>query len=103
MHLVIRHEFDGCVREDTQERRRMTLKEPQYSRFLVYLRSSAEGTTPCAFGQTDGTMCQQHWIDTGQLARTRILLIFRIGGLKEDLDTVDWRNDRLCLRKVGQM
>ena len=28
---------------------------------------------------------------------TRILLEFRIGGLKEDLDTVKRRNDRLCL------
>lgn len=27
----------------------MTLKEPQNSRVLVYLCSSAEGATPCAF------------------------------------------------------
>jgi len=49
MHLIIRHEFDGRVREYTQERRRVALKEPQNARVLVYLRSSAEGTTPCTW------------------------------------------------------
>jgi hypothetical protein len=32
--------------------------------------------------------------------RTGIFLVFRIGGLKKDLDAVEWRNDRLCLGKV---
>jgi hypothetical protein len=43
--------------------------------------------------------CQPHWLETG---RTGIFLIFRIGRLKKDLDTVERRNDRLCLgrRKV---
>ena len=39
-----------------------------------------------------------------QPARTRIFLKFRIRGLKEDLDTVERRNDRLCLRRLqGQV
>jgi hypothetical protein len=49
MHLIIRHEFDGGIREYTQERRRVTLKEPSDPRFFVYLRSSAEGPTPCTW------------------------------------------------------
>ncbi len=32
----------------------MTLKEPQNSRILVYLCSSAESATPCAFKFGDG-------------------------------------------------
>lgn len=47
MHLIVRHEFDRCIREYTQERRRVALKEPRDPGFFVYLRSSAEGPTPC--------------------------------------------------------
>jgi hypothetical protein len=49
MHLIIRHEFDRGVREDTQERRGVALKEPQNTRVFVYLPPSAEGTTPRAW------------------------------------------------------
>jgi hypothetical protein len=54
-------------------------------------------------------MCLQVWTDFGVsvsrrtssgTGRTGIFLIFRIGGLKKDLDTVERRNDRLCLGKV---
>ena len=39
----------------------------------------------------------------GVTGRTGIFLKFRIRGLKEDLNTVKGRNDRLCLGKGAYM
>jgi hypothetical protein len=67
MHLIIRHEFDGGISEYTQERRRVTLKEPSDPRFFVYLRSSAEGPTPCTWQ----TGCQHNRFMGGARVKKR--------------------------------
>jgi len=75
VNLVISHKLDRSIGKDPDQGRRMALEESPASALLVNVRTSTKRPTP-----TPG-----------------ILLEIRIGSLKEDLDSVQRRNDRLGL------
>ena len=80
VNLVIGHKLNRSIGKDPDQGRRMALEKCPTPTLLVNLRTSTERSAP-----TPG-----------------VLLKVRVRGLKEDLDSVQRRDDRLGLRGEEQ-
>ena len=80
VNLVVSHKLNRGIGKDPDQSRRMTLEKCPTPTLLVNIRTSTKRSAP-----TPG-----------------IFLKIRVRGLKEDLDSVQRRDDRLGLRGEEQ-